>query len=55
MNKNQFVDELAKLEFVNDQLLAEVTYVDFLLRSLGFSDGICTLKEAALEVLEGSD
>lgn len=41
------VDEL---EFINDQLTAELDYLDVLLRGIGFEDGLQSLKEAALEV-----
>lgn len=50
-NKDQS-KKLAKLETINDQLAAEITYLDQLARSLGFAEGLKTLKSAALEMLE---
>ena len=50
--KNQDLSKkLAKLETINDQLAAEITYLDQLSRSLGFAEGLKTLKSAALEML----
>lgn len=44
--------KIAKLETINDQLAAEISYLDQLARSLGFAEGLKTLKSAALEMLE---
>ncbi|MBF8264003.1 MAG: hypothetical protein HW387_1668 [Parachlamydiales bacterium] len=44
--------KLAKLETINDQLAAEISYLDQLARSLGFAEGLKTLKSAALEMIE---
>lgn len=43
--------KLARLEFVNDQLVAELSNLDALLRSIGFTDGLYTVKAVALELL----
>ncbi|WP_213358184.1 hypothetical protein [Chlamydiifrater phoenicopteri] len=42
---------LAELEFVNDQLFAELQYIDQLLYSVGFPKGLKTIKDVAHEVL----
>lgn len=44
--------KIAYLEFVNDQLSSELEYVDRLLKLIGFSDGLNTIKSAAQEVIE---
>jgi len=44
--------EVAYLEFVNDQLSTEVSYIDELLRDVGFSEGLFSAQKAAEEVLE---
>ena len=44
--------KVAHLEFVNDQLSTEIRYVDNLLRLIGFSNGLESIKNAAKEVLE---
>lgn len=44
--------KIAYLEFVNDQLLAEIHYVDNLLRLIGFPEGLETIKSAAKETIE---
>jgi hypothetical protein len=51
MKNQDLFNKLAKLETINDQLAAEISYLDQLSRSLGFAEGIKTLKSAALEML----
>lgn len=52
MTKAQLLKKIALLESVNDQLSTEVTYVDQLMRVLGFAYGIETLKATANEIIE---
>ncbi|MBS0655302.1 MAG: hypothetical protein JSR46_05975 [Verrucomicrobia bacterium] len=52
MHMKKLLEKLAYLEFVNDQLSAELHYVDKLLRSVGFTDGLVTVKSAAKELYE---
>lgn len=52
MKKIQLQQKVAHLEFVHDQLEAELFYVDHLLKSVGFPRGIASAKEVALELLE---
>lgn len=52
MHMNKILKKLAYLEFVNDQLSSELHYVDKLLRAVGFSDGLVTVKAAAEELFE---
>ncbi len=52
MKNKDLVKKLAKLETINDQLAAEIHYLDQLARALGFAEGLKTLKSAALEMLE---
>jgi hypothetical protein len=52
MTKAQLLKKIAYLESVNDQLQTEVTYVDGLMRMIGFSDGLSTVKATASEILE---
>lgn len=51
-SQSQLLRKIAKLETINDQITAELRYLDQLARSLGFQEGLKTLKEAALEMLE---
>lgn len=44
--------KVSELESINDQLVAELRYLDELLKEIGFEDGLATLKLAALELLE---
>ncbi len=46
------LQKIAHLEFVNDQLISEIHYVDRLLKIIGFPDGLETIKDAAQEVIE---
>ena len=43
---------ISELESINDQLSAELRYLDGLLKEVGFEDGLITLKYAAIELLE---
>lgn len=55
MNKAQINKKIAQLEFIHDQLEAELIYIDTLLRSVGFPHGLASAKEVALELLENQD
>jgi len=52
MTKAQLLQKIARLESVNDQLITEVSYVDHLMKLIGFSNGISTVKATAQELLE---
>ena len=52
MKQKDLLKKIAKLETVNDQLAAELHYLEHLARALGFAEGLKTLKAAALEMLE---
>jgi len=52
MKNKDLLKKLAKLETVNDQLAAELNYLERLTRALGFAEGLKTLKDAAIEMLE---
>jgi len=52
MKHKVLLNKLAKLETVNDQLAAEIHYLEQLTRALGFAEGLKTLKAAAIEMLE---
>jgi hypothetical protein len=55
MKKAQLMKKVAYLEFVNDQLDAEITYLDQLLKSIGFPNGLSSAKEVAFELLANDD
>lgn len=52
MKQKDLLKKIAKLETINDQIVAELNYLDQLARQLGFIEGLKTLKAAALEMLE---
>lgn len=52
MTKAQLMKKIAVLESVNDQLMTEVHYVDNLMKMLGFSEGLSTVKATAKEILD---
>jgi hypothetical protein len=52
MDMHQLQQKVAYLEFVNDQLACELEYVDKLLQTIGFPEGLETIKSAAQEVIE---
>ncbi|NGX60222.1 MAG: hypothetical protein KR126chlam3_01391 [Chlamydiae bacterium] len=51
-NVEQLKHRVSELESINDQLLAELRYLDELLKEIGFEEGLITLKFAAIELLE---
>lgn len=52
MNEKRLLKKIAKLESLNDQLQAEFNFLDKVLKKVGFDDGIQTLKEAAIELID---
>ncbi len=52
MKNKDLLKKIAKLESMNDQIAAELNYLEHLTRALGFAEGLKTLKAAALEMLE---
>ncbi len=52
MTKEQMLKKISELESINDQLQAEIRYLDKLLREVGFENGLKTLKFAAKELIE---
>jgi len=52
MTKAQLTKRIAMLESINDQLITEVSYLDNLMRLVGFSDGLKTVKATAQEILD---
>ncbi|WP_068468640.1 hypothetical protein [Candidatus Protochlamydia phocaeensis] len=52
MTKKDLQNEIARLESLNDHLLTELSYIDHLMRLVGFKDGIETVKATALELCE---
>lgn len=48
----EHLNKIAFLEFVNDQLQSEVEYIDRLLKVIGFSEGLTTIKSAAEEIMK---
>ncbi len=56
MNQEERIKKrLSELESLNDQLMAEMQYLDRLLKEVGFENGLQTLKMAALELLDEKD
>ena len=51
-DKDKLLERIAQLEFINDQMTAELEYIDQLLRSVGFADGLNSVKSAAQELKE---
>lgn len=50
--EEQLKKRISELESMNDQLLAEMDYLNWLLKEIGFDEGLVTLKFAAEELLE---
>jgi hypothetical protein len=45
-------ERISHLEFINDQISAELQSTDKLLRSIGFSEGLKSVKVAAQEIFD---
>jgi len=52
MTKVELLKKMARLESINDYLATELGYVDHLMRLVGFSDGLETVKVTAQELCE---
>lgn len=52
VTKRELLTKMAQLESINDQLVAEITYVDQLMRQVGFTDGLRTVKSTAQCIVE---
>ncbi len=52
MTKAQLLRKVAILESINDQLSTEISYVDHLMRLVGFAGGIGTIKATAEEIIQ---
>ena len=52
MKKIDLQKQIARLESMNDYLQTEVDYVDHLMRLIGFSNGLETVKLTARELFE---
>jgi hypothetical protein len=52
MTKKDLIRKVAHLESLNDHLLTELGYVDHLMRLVGFSGGLETVKLTAKELYE---
>jgi len=50
--EEELIKKIARLESINDQLVAEIRFLDTITKKLGFSEGLKTLKSAAIELLE---
>lgn len=52
MKDEELNKKIAYLEFVNDQLTAEIEEIDFLMKEVGFQYGLETVKATAQEIYE---
>jgi hypothetical protein len=55
MTKKDLIKEIARLESVNDHLLTELSYIDQLMRLVGFAGGLETVKLTAKELAEAGN
>lgn len=55
MTNEELLQKKARLESLNDQLTTELDYVDQLMRLVGFTDGLKTVKATAREIHEKGD
>lgn len=50
--KANLLKKIAHLESINDHLATEVSYVDMLMRLVGFTSGLETIKATAQEIIK---
>lgn len=51
MEPNLFSEErLYELTATRDELMSELIYIDYLMRSIGFTDGLATVKHTAQQM-----
>jgi hypothetical protein len=50
--KKTLEKKLAKLESIHDQLSSELSYIDQLMKMIGFAGGLVALKATACELYE---
>lgn len=53
--KKELFRKMAALESMNDQLLTELAYVDRLMRLIGFTEGLSSVKQTASEIIHEKD
>ena len=51
-SKKDLLRKIAALESMNDQLMTELAYLDRLMRQIGFSEGLKSIKDTALEIMD---
>lgn len=52
MTKAELQKKIARLESINDQLITEIENLDEMMRMVGFTNGIETVKATAQEIIE---
>lgn len=51
MTKAQLLTKIARMESLQDHLMTELSYLDQLLRQVGFEEGLTTVKAVAEEII----
>jgi hypothetical protein len=52
MENSDLKKNIALLESMNDQLMAEIAYIDDLMKTIGFTEGLKTVKATAEELYD---
>jgi hypothetical protein len=55
VTKEQILKKIAYMEFVHDQLSAELEEIDSLLKQIGFPNGLESARLVALEMIQEED
>ena len=55
MNPTQLHQKVAHLESINDYLTTEIKYLDRLMKKIGFTEGIESVKKAAEEMFKNEE
>ena len=55
MEREDLLKKVQELEQANERLIYELAYVDSLMRSVGFMEGIATVKATAKELTQNGE
>lgn len=55
MKKKELLEEMKELELLNQELMDEIMESDHIMRKIGFSNGLSTVKAVAAEMVANGD
>ncbi len=55
MNKKELINKLHELDCKNQELMDEISDTDLIMRKIGFSNGLSTVKAVAAEMVSNKE